>query len=112
MLTAQGIISLLTFVIHDLINEHNGERRRYSLGRTTLKNSLCIYLPLWSLQLTTLYKSPEKYTLSFVLAPSNNTPKLVLCVAWKDRIALNEILTQIYNKDICVAKHLKTQNKI
>ena len=37
--------------------------------------------------------------------------KLVPCVAWKDGIALNETPTQIWNKDICVAKHLKTKIK-
>ena len=44
--TTQRIVSLLIFVIHNLINEHNSRSRHYSLGRTTLKNFLCIYLLL------------------------------------------------------------------
>ena len=53
VLTAHGIVSLSLFVIHDFINEHNGGRNHYSLGRTTLKNSFCTYLLLQLLTLTT-----------------------------------------------------------
>ena len=57
--TAQGIISLPIFVIHEFINKHNGRRRHYSLGRTTFKNSFYIYLPLQLLALITIRKVPE-----------------------------------------------------
>ena len=53
--------TLLIFVIHNLINKHNGGRRHYSLSRTTIKNSICIYLLLPSLALITSHKSLKIY---------------------------------------------------
>ena len=38
--------------------------------------------------------------------------KLIPYISWKDEITFNETSTQTWNKDIRIAKHLKTQNKI
>ena len=60
MSTIQGIRCLFTFVTQDLINEHNGGCRHYSLSRITLKKlplHLFIFFP--SLALITLHKSPK-----------------------------------------------------
>ena len=37
VLTVQGYLLPIVYVIHDLINEHNSECRHHSLSRTTLK---------------------------------------------------------------------------